>query len=33
MPEGTLRRSPGDQERLLDQLKSLNALAQSVKNS
>ena len=33
MPEGTLRRSPGDQQRLLDQLKSLNALAQSVKNS
>ncbi len=32
MPEGTLRRSPGDQERLLDQLKSLNAMAQSVKN-
>ena len=33
MPQGTLPRSPGDQERLLNQLKSLNAMAQSVKNS
>ncbi len=33
MPQGTLPRSPGDQERLLEQLKSLNAMARSVKNS
>jgi hypothetical protein len=32
LPEGTIRRSPQDRERLLEQLNSLNAMVRSAKN-